>query len=241
MKLYGSLTSPYVRKLRVLLREKGVACEFVQADAWAADSPVPRLNPLGKVPVLERDDGSALYDSPVILEYLDSLKAPALLAPAGEERWAMLRLQALADGILDATVTRLLESRRPSPQQSPENIRRQEEKIARGLAFADSMPKGEAATASDLMSGRTSEASRASESARGPRLDPIGEAYLLQNRFSIADLCLGVALEYVDFRYPHDWRGKHPRLALWLAGISTRPAFAETVPPGMERAPQSPR
>ncbi|MEK7796766.1 MAG: glutathione S-transferase N-terminal domain-containing protein, partial [Pseudomonadota bacterium] len=101
MKLYGSLTSPYVRKLRILLREKDIPCEFVQADAWAADSPVPRLNPLGKVPVLEReaadapslargprldpigDNGSALYDSPVILEYLDSLKAPALLAPAG--------------------------------------------------------------------------------------------------------------------------------------------------------------
>jgi glutathione S-transferase len=209
MKLYGSLTSPYVRKLRILLREKGVACEFVQADAWAADSPVPRLNPLGKVPVLERDDGSTLYDSPVILEYVDSLKAPALLAPAGEERWAMLRLQALADGLLDATVTRLLESRRPSAQQSPGNIKRQEEKIARALAYADSVPKG--------------------------------GAYLMQNRFSIADLCLGVALEYVDFRYPHDWRGKHPRLALWLAGIGARPAFVETIPPGMERAPQSPR
>src|SRR3989344_2480203 len=142
MKLYGSLTSHYVRKLRILLREKGVACEFVQADAWAADSPVPRLNPLGKVPVLERDNGSALYDSPVILEYLDSLKAPALLAPAGEERWTMLRLQALADGILYATVTRLLDTRRPQPQQSPDNIKRQEEKIARALAFADSVPKG---------------------------------------------------------------------------------------------------
>ena len=208
MKLYGSLTSPYVRKLRILLREKGIPCEFIQADAWAADSPVPRLNPLGKVPVLERGDGGALYDSPVILEYLDSLKAPALLASAGEERWVMLRLQALADGILDATVTRLLESRRPGPQQSPENIKRQEEKIARALAYADSVAKG--------------------------------GAYLMQNRFTVADLCLGVALEYVDFRYPHDWRGKHPRLALWLAGIGTRPAFAETVPPGMERAPQSP-
>ncbi|MBI3576245.1 MAG: glutathione S-transferase N-terminal domain-containing protein [Gammaproteobacteria bacterium] len=208
MKLYGSLTSPYVRKLRILLREKSISCEFSQADAWAADSPVPRFNPLGKVPVLERDDGSALYDSPVILEYVDSLKAPALLAPAGEERWAMLRLQALADGILDATVTRLLESRRPQPQQSAENLKRQEEKITRALASADSMLKG--------------------------------EAYLMQNRFTVADLCLGVALEYVDFRYPHDWRSKHPRLALWLAGISTRPAFAETLPPGMERAPQLP-
>src|SRR3989338_4666590 len=203
MKLYGSLTSPYVRKLRVLLREKGVACEFVQADAWAADSPVPRLNPLGKVPVLERDDGSALYDSPVILEYLDSLKAPALLAPAGEERWAMLRVEALADGILDATVTRLLESRRPGPQQSPENIKRQEEKIARALAYADSLPQG--------------------------------ATYLMQNRFTLADLCLGVALESVDFRYPHDWRARQPKLAHWLAGVAGRPSFLETVPPGMEK------
>lgn len=203
MKLYGSLTSPYVRKCRILIREKALACEFVQADAWAADSPVPRLNPLGKVPVLERDNGAALYDSPVLMEYLDSLKAPALFAPAGEERWAMLRLQALADGILDATVTRLLESRRPQPQQSPENIKRQEEKIARALAYADSVPEG--------------------------------GAYLMQNRFSIADLCLGVALEYVDFRYPHDWRAGHPRLARWLEGISQRPSFIETVPPGMEK------
>ena len=235
MKLYGSLTSPYVRKCRILIREKALACEFVQADPWAADSPVPRLNPLGKVPVLERGDGSPLYDSPVIVEYLDSLKAPALLAPAGEtagapaqttgrtseasratvsargprlnpigeERWAMLRLQALADGILDATVTRLLESRRPQPQQSPENIKRQEEKIACALAYADSLPQG--------------------------------ETYLMQSHFSLADLCLGVALEYVDFRYAHDWRAKHPKLARWLAGISSRPSFVETVPPGMEK------
>jgi len=208
MKLYGSLTSPYVRKCRILVKEKGLACEFVVADAWAADSPVPALNPLGKVPVLEHHDGSSLFDSPVILEYLDSLKPPALLAPGGEERWQMLRIQALADGILDATVTRLLETRRPAAQQSAENIQRQEQKIARALAYADRLPRG--------------------------------EAYLLENRFTVADLCLGVALEYIDFRYPHDWRGRHPRLALWLAGIATRPAFAETVPPGMERAAPSP-
>ncbi len=208
MKLYGSLTSPYVRKCRVLIKEKGLACEFVQADAWAADNPVPRLNPLGKVPVLERDDGSALFDSPVVVEYLDALKPPALFAAGGEERWQMLRLQALADGILDATVTRLLETRRPPAQQSAKDIQRQEEKIARALAYADGLPRG--------------------------------EAYLMQDRFTVADLCLGVALEYVDFRYPHDWRGRHPHLALWLAGIGTRPSFAETVPPGMERAAQPP-
>ncbi len=202
MKLYGSFTSPYVRKCRVLIKEKALACEFVAADAGGAGSPVPALNPLGKVPVLERDDGSSLFDSPVIFEYLDSLKPPALFAASGEERWQMLRWQALADGILDATVTRLLETRRPAEQQSTDGIRRQEEKVARALAFAEQHASG---------------------------------AYLMQNKFTAADLCLGVALEYVDFRYTHDWRAKHPKLARWLAGISSRPSFLETVPPGMEK------
>src|SRR3990170_2078262 len=104
MKLYGSLTSPYVRKARVLIREKNLACEFVVADAWAADSPIPALNPLGKVPVLVLDNGKTLFDSPVIVEYLDSLKTPPLLATSGETRWQMLCWTALADGMLDAVV-----------------------------------------------------------------------------------------------------------------------------------------
>lgn len=202
MKLYGSLTSPYVRKCRVLIKEKALACEFVQADAGGPGSPVPALNPLGKVPVLERDDGSSLFDSPVILEYLDSLKPPALFATSGDERWQMLRWQALADGVMDATVTRLLETRRPPEQQSAEGIKRQEEKVSRALAFAEQCAGG---------------------------------AYLMQNCFTAADLCLGVALEYVDFRYAYDWRARHPKLAHWLAGISARASFIETVPPGMEK------
>jgi glutathione S-transferase len=202
MKLYGSLTSPYVRKARILIREKGLPCEFVVADAWAADSPVPALNPLGKVPVLALDNGDALFDSPVIAEYLDSLKTPALLAAAGEARWDMLRWEALADGVLDAVVTRLLESRRPEAQQSAENIRRQEEKVARSLDYI------------------------------AQRLG--GKPWLAGDRFTLADLTVAVALEYTDFRYPHDWRGRHPRLGQWLAGVSARPAFVETRPPGMK-------
>ncbi len=202
MKLYGSLTSPYVRKCRVLIKEKALPCEFVVADAGGAGGPVPALNPLGKVPVLERDNSSPLFDSPVIFEYLDSLKSPALLAAGGEERWQMLRWQALADGILDATVTRLLETRRPPEQQSARDIQKQAEKVARALAFAE---------------------------------QHAGGAYLMQNKFTAADVCLGVALEYVDFRYAHDWRAQHPQLAHWLAGISARASFTETVPPGMEK------
>jgi glutathione S-transferase len=199
MNLYGSLTSPYVRKARVLLREKDLPCEFVVADAWAADSPIPPLNPLGKVPALALDNGDVLFDSPVIVEYLDSLKAPALLPAAGEARWQALRWEALADGILDAVVTRFLETRRPAPQQSAENIRRQEGKIARGLEYAE---------------GRLGD---------GP--------WLMMDRFTVADLAVAVALEYTDFRYPHDWRGRHPRLGSWHAGIGARPSFVDTRPP----------
>ena len=203
MKLYGSLTSPYVRKARVLIREKNLACEFVVADAWAADSPIPALNPLGKVPVLALDNGEVLFDSPVIVEYLDAPKTPALLAVSGAARWEMLRWQALADGMLDATVSRLLESRRPAEQQSAENIRCQEEKIARSLKYTeDRLPSG---------------------------------PWLVSDRCTLADLVVAVALEYIDFRYPHDWRRCHPRLAQWLAGMSARPSLIETRPPGMEK------
>ena len=203
MKLYGSLTSPYVRKARILIREKNLACEFVVADAWAADSPIPALNPLGKVPVLALDSGEALFDSPVIVEYLDALKAPAFLPASGTGRWEMLRWQVLADGILDAAVSRLLESRRPAQQQSAENIRRQEDKIARSMEYTER------------------------RLGQGP--------WLMENRFTLADLVMAVALEYIDFRYPHDWRGRHARLAQWLAGVSARPSLIETRPPGMEK------
>lgn len=203
MKLYGSLTSPYVRKARIMIREKNIPCEFVVADAWAADSPIPALNPLGKVPVLALDNGEVLFDSPVIVEYLDSLKAPALLPAAGAERWQVLRWGALADGILDAVVSRLLESRRPAAQQSTENIQRQEEKIARALDYTERHLRG--------------------------------GSWLMTDRFTVADLAIGVALEYTDFRFPHDWRSRHPRLGSWLAGIGARPAFVETLPPGVEK------
>lgn len=203
MKIYGSVTSPYVRKVRILAIEKGIKCEFVVADAWAADSRIPKLNPLGKVPVFERDDGKVLFDSPLICEYLDSVKTPALIPASGEPRWQALSVHALAQGMLDATVARLLESRRAAPQKSEETIARQEQKIARALDYA-----------SGLIAGRQ---------------------YLVGDRFGFADLSLAVALDYIDFRYAHPWRDKHAALGRWLASINDRPAFRETVAPGMER------
>ena len=208
MKLYGSLTSPYVRKVRVLLKEKGIACDLIVEGPSDPAGHVAALNPLGKVPVLVRDDGDVLFDSPLIVEYLDSLAGESLIPRSGEERWHALRWHALAQGILDAVVARLMEVRRAPEKQSPELITRQEAKIVAALKYADNAKKG--------------------------------LAYLVGDRFSIADLALGVALEYIDFRFPHDWRDRHARLAHWLAGISTRGSFAETIPPGMERSLDAP-
>ena len=91
MKLYASLTSPFARKIRILVAEKSIPCELVVDDPNAPNSPVSGLNPLGKVPVMLRDDGSALFDSPVILEWLDRSRSPALIPAEGEERWQVLR------------------------------------------------------------------------------------------------------------------------------------------------------
>ncbi|MBI5612712.1 MAG: glutathione S-transferase N-terminal domain-containing protein [Gammaproteobacteria bacterium] len=204
MKLYGSLTSPYVRKLRVLVQEKDIACEFVVENPHDADSSIPHLNPLGKVPVLLLDNDEVLFESTLLVEYLDGLAGAPLMPANGPARLQALRWHALGQGMLDATVARLMEMRRPAEKQLPEAIARQEKKIARALRFA--------------------------EAAAGDG------AYLVENRFGVADIALGVALEYLDFRYPHDWRASYPRLAQWLAGIGARPSFLATRPPGMETA-----
>lgn len=208
MKLYGSLTSPYVRKVRICLKEKGMPCEFIVEDPWSEKTITPSMNPLGKVPVLVLDNQKSLFDSGLIVEYLDSLPGDKLVPTSGDARWEVLRWHALGHGIIDAGVTRLMETRRPAEQQSSKLIGRQEGKVAKALEAADSADKG--------------------------------RAYLVGDRFTLADLTLGLALEYIDFRYPHDWRTRHPRLAQWLAGMSRRASFAETVPPGMERALDAP-
>lgn len=199
MKLYGSLTSPYVRKVRIVLAEKGIPYEFVVENPSDPGTRIPALNPLGKVPAFERDNGKVLYDSALIVEYLDALQGEPLIPPAGEARWDVLLWHTLAMGIVDAVVARLMETRRPSERQSPQVIARQEGKIARGLAAADATEKG----------------------AR----------YLVGDSLTLADISLGVALEYIDLRYPHAWRAQYPHLAQWLDRFSNRDSFIATRPP----------
>ena len=203
MKLYASLTSPYARKIRVLLAEKSITHDFEETDANSQGSPVPGLNPLGKVPVLVRDDGSALFDSPLILEWLDGLCSPRLIPSEGEDRWQVLLWQALADGIMDAAVLRMTELRRAEEHRSATALAHQEGKIARAFAWA---------------------------SAR------VGDGALVGASFSLADVAMIAALDYVDFRYPHAWRDEHTALARWHAASAERASFSATLPPGLTRS-----
>ncbi len=133
MKLRYSATSPYVRKVMATAIETGLdgRIERVPTDPWSPETDLPGSNPLGKVPALELEDGTVLFDSPVICEYLDSLHGGAKLHPDGAARWPALRLAAIADGICDAAINRLLDTRRPEPQQSEGWQQRQKAAMAR--------------------------------------------------------------------------------------------------------------
>lgn len=200
MKLYGSTTSPYVRKARVLVREKNLPCEFVVSDPWPDDSTIIAKNPFSKVPVLEIGPDNYLFESVLVVHYLDNVDGRPLTPndPAGY--WQAQWWQALGNGIIDAGIARIMEMRRPEDKQMPEKIVREEKRIQRAIGLAESAVKS-------------------------------GE-FLVGRRFSLADLVLGVGLQYTDFRYPHDWRSKHPGLAEWHAGITRRKSFEETLPPG---------
>ena len=136
MKLRFSATSPYVRKVMATAYETGLESriERVPAAVWAPDTDIAKHNPLGKVPALITGEGEVLYDSPVICEYLDSLhKGPKLFPAAGTARWKTLKLQALADGILDAAILRRLEGQRPPAQRSQAWLARQTASVKRGM------------------------------------------------------------------------------------------------------------
>lgn len=200
MKLYGSPTSPYVRKARVLIHEKKLRCELVEEDPWPADSRIPSRNPLGKVPALEIEPGNYLFESMLVVHYLDHVDGKSLTPKDPAGYWQAQWWQALAQGIIDAAVARVLETRRPPEKQMPEKIAREEARIHRAAAAAESRYAG--------------------------------GAYLVAKRLTLADLMMGVAMQYVDFRYPHDWRSKNPNLAKWHAGIVARKSFQDTLPAG---------
>jgi glutathione S-transferase len=136
MKLFASTTSPYARKVRIVLLEHQIPFEFIAESPSDPNSNAARLNPLGKVPLLQRDDGEVLFDSPMIVEYLDGMADTPLLPEDREQRWQVQRWQALGDGIADAVVAHMLEQRREEALQDRATLTKQQTKIANALQFA---------------------------------------------------------------------------------------------------------
>ena len=134
MKLIASYTSPYARKVRIALAEKKIEYDFVEESPWGEQTTVPTYNPLGKVPVLVLDDGTTLFDSRVIVEYLDTVSPVSRLIPEpNRQRIVVKRWEALADGICDAAVAVVLERKRSARQQNKDWLDRQLRKIDLGL------------------------------------------------------------------------------------------------------------
>jgi len=201
MKLIGSLTSPYVRKVRVVLAEKKLDYQFELEDVWSPDTNIQALNPLGKVPCLVMEDGGVLFDSRVIVEYMDALSPYNRLIPqAGRERAAVRCWEALADGVLDAAVTVFKERQRPAEQISQPWIERHLAKINTALnAMSQGLGeqpfcRGTTITLADLATG-------------------CALAYL--------------AFRFPEIQ----WRKPYPNLASLHDKMVARPSFVDTKPP----------
>jgi glutathione S-transferase len=152
MKLVASKTSPYARKVRVILAEKQLAFEFIEENAWSAATSVPRYNPLNKVPVLVTEDGTCLYDSSVIAEYLDPLGAPSFIPPSGIERARVRRDEALGNGIADAGIAIFLERKREPALQDAAWMARQRSKVDAGITALAGELGGKAFVRGDALS-----------------------------------------------------------------------------------------
>ena len=202
MKLIGSLTSPYVRKVRIVFSEKKVDVDLELENVWAADTKIANSNPLGKVPCLILDDGEALYDSRVIAEYADALSPVSKLIPVdSRERASVKTWEALADGIMDAGIlARLERTWRPADQQSSAWVDRQMGKIQTSL--------------------------RQMSETLG------GNAWCRGNQITLADIAIGCALGWLLLRFPDvKWQVQYPNLDRLYQKLLQRPSFMETEPP----------
>jgi glutathione S-transferase len=201
LKLIASNTSPYVRKVRIALAEKKIEYQMVEVAPYEAVNPVHAWSPLGKVPVLVLDDGTRLFDSRVIVEYIDSVSPVSRLIPEpNRQRIEVKRWEALADGICDAMITVVMESRRPAKLQSKDWIERQRQKVGAGVA----------------------ELSRELEEKAWCD----GESYTLAD---IATGCALGYLDLRNPEL--DWRRDYPNLARLAEKLAKRPSFQETAPP----------
>ena len=203
MKLIGASASPYVRKVRIVMAEKKLDYQLVHDNVWADDTNISTANPLGKVPCLVMEGGEAVFDSRVIVEYLDTLSPVGKLIPTqGRERAEVKTWEALADGVLDAGVLARLEAtwaHRQDSERSQAWIDRQMQKINAGLK---SMSQG------------------------------LGDKPFCSGiHLSLSDIAVGCALGWLEFRFPDiAWRAEYPNLGKLQDKLMQRPSFADTVP-----------
>ena len=203
MKLIGSITSPYVRKVRIVMSEKKLDYQLVLEDVWAVDSTITQSNPLGKVPCLVMEGGEALFDSRVIVEYLDTLSPVGKLIPAvGRERAEVKTWEALADGVLDALILARLEASWPGRSDGQRSQAWIDRQLAKTHASLKAMSLG------------------------------LGDkAFCAGIHLTLADVAVGCTLGYLDFRFQQiDWRTLYPNLARLYEKLAQRPSFIESRP-----------
>jgi glutathione S-transferase len=201
MKLIGNLTSPYVRKVRIVLAEKKMEYEFVIDSPRQAGSKVPDINPLGRIPALVLDDDTPLFDSRVIVEHIDNITPNNKLLPApNRERTEVKRWEAVADGLCDAAVNAVLEKLRPENEQSPAWIARQREVILRTLRFM--------------------------ETHLGEKSFCMGTHFSLSD-IAVGTALGYLRLRFPDI----DWQENQPNLARLYDKLMQRQSFMDTIPP----------
>ncbi|HET7527320.1 MAG TPA: glutathione S-transferase N-terminal domain-containing protein [Burkholderiaceae bacterium] len=201
MKLIGSNTSPYVRKVRIVMAEKKLDYQYVVEDVWANDN-ILKSNPLGKVPCLVVEGVEAIFDSRVIVEYLDTLSPVGrLIPPTGRERVEVRTWEALGDGVLDAAIAARMEANW-GPRGENRSQAWIDRNMSRVMASLKAMSRG------------------------------LGEKpWCTGLHMTLADIAVGCALFYLDFRFSHiDWRGEHTNLARLAEKLGARKSFVDTVP-----------
>jgi glutathione S-transferase len=203
MKLIGSPTSPYVRKVCIVMAEKKLDYRMVAEDVWSAQTTIHASNPLGKVPCLVLEGGEALFDSRVIVEYLDTLSPVGKLIPNnGRERAEVKTWEALGDGLLDAALLARMEA--VWPHRSAEQ---------RSQAWID------------RQMGKISEALRAMSQGLADK------PYCSGAHMTLSDIAVGCAVGYLDFRFADiNWRSNYPNLDKLYDKLMQRQSFIDSLP-----------
>jgi glutathione S-transferase len=202
MELLIARPSPYARKIRVALIEKGIPCEITVDNPWLENPRIQTVNPIGKVPALITDSGDVIHDSKVIFEYIETVfSGPTLTPTDAKERITHKQIEAICDGICDAVVLIALEGTRPAEKQSEAWVERQTRKIYAGVEEINARLNG-----------------RKSFTALEFGLAEIATVVMLEY----------IDFRFSEF----DWRPLYPALSTLFSQISLRESFVKTKPEG---------